>query len=565
VLGASAAAALLLFLGSAAAAPGDLDPTFGTNGVAEATQGLGTVMALQPDGKILVAGYTFPWELSVVRYAPDGRLDRSFGSGGVAVGPSGRALGLAIQPDGKIVATGYTANRSMSVVRFTGAGSLDASFGSGGVATGPEGDAFAVAVQGDGKIVVVGTSGDPFSSLAAITVLRLQPDGVPDAGFGSNGVVKTSLGIATVGRDVALQPDGKIVAAGYSDAMTLIRYENDGSLDPGFGSGGIAKGNAPRFSSAESVVLQGDGRIVAAGGAGSDLAVARFLSDGRPDPSFGSGGAMTAHAGGLGSASDVALQADGRIVVAASGANSVALARLWPNGDLDSTFGEDGIAQVALGSWSQASAVAVEPDGRILAGGFTDTNFLLARFRVTTPTTIGANLTVVPFGRRLELHGTATDPQPGGEVQVLARGCQSRAVTRPGSTREAADGAWAAHVTPRVTTGYRTEILGERSVSITVQVSPRVTIRRLSRSRVQVRVLYGRALTGEVIALQRNRRTGWNTVASAELQRIGRTHAGVVSGVTFKAKRRGGSLQALLRQPNPYACYATAVSRSIPR
>ena len=111
MLGASAAAALLLFLGSAAAAPGDLDPTFGTNGVAEATQGLGTVMALQPDGKILVAGYTFPWELSVVRYAPDGRLDRSFGSGGVAVGPSGRALGLAIQPDGKIVAAGGNKNR----------------------------------------------------------------------------------------------------------------------------------------------------------------------------------------------------------------------------------------------------------------------------------------------------------------------------------------------------------------------------------------------------------------------------------------------------------------------
>jgi uncharacterized delta-60 repeat protein len=361
---------------------------------------------------------------------------------------------------------------------------------------------------------------------------------------------------------VALQPDGKIVVAGSSDAMTLARYETDGSLDRNFGSGGIAK--APGLS-ADSVALEPDGWIIAAGGSGSSLAVGRFLSDGRLDPSFGSGGAMTAHAGGLGGASDVAVQADGRIVVAASGANLVTLARIRADGSLDSDFGEDGISQMAFGSWSQAIAVAVEPDGRILAAGFTDTNFLLARFRVTTPTTIGANLTTVPYGREFALHGTAAEPRPGDPVQVLTRACQSRATTRPGSTREEAGGTWAARVRPRVTASYRAEIAGERSVSITVQVSPRMMIRRLSHSRVQVRVLYGRALTGEVITLQRNRRTGWNTIATAGLQRIGRTRHGVLSGITFKAKARGGQLHAVLGQPNPYSCFAGAMSRTLPR
>jgi uncharacterized delta-60 repeat protein len=562
---------MLLFLGPAAAAPGDLDPTFGTGGAAEATQGLGAVMTLQPDGKILVAGYTFPWELSVARYTPDGRLDRSFGSGGVAVGPSGRAIGLAIQPDGKIVATGYVADGTMSVVRFTGAGSLDASFGSGGVVTGPPGDGFGIAVQADRKIVVVGTSGDPFSSLAAITVLRFQPDGAPDAGFGSDGVVRTPLGMGSAGRDVALQPDGKIVAAGSSDVMTLVRYETDGRLDLTFGSGGVAKMTAAgAFSSAESVVLDPGGRLVAAGGSAFGMAVARFLSDGRPDPSFGSRGATTAHSGGLGVATDVALQDDGRIVVAASGSNLVGLARVLPDGNLDSDFGEEGISQVALGSWSSASAVAVEPDGRILAAGSssseTETHFLLARFRVTSPTTIAAAPFVVPYGTELRLAGTAADPQQGAAVQILARGCHAHANTRPSATRQLANGSWATGVTPRARTGYRAEIFGERSVAVTVQVRPRVTIRRLTRSRVRARVLFGSGLTGEVMTLQRfQRATGWSDLRTGELRRTGRTRDGFVSTATFKAGRQGGQLRALLRQPNSDACYADAFSRPISR
>jgi uncharacterized delta-60 repeat protein len=422
-------------------------------------------------------------------------------------------------------------------------------------------------VQADGKIVVAGTSEDPFTSLLAITVLRLRPDGAPDANFGSNGVVRTPLGLWSFGRDLALQPDGKIVVAGSSDAMTLVRYETNGSLDHSFGSGGIAR--APGFS-AESVVLEPDGRIVAAGGTNLGLTVARFFPDGRLDPAFGVRGVATARSGGLGGASDVALQADGGIVVAAGGQRVAALVRVRPDGKLDSDFGEEGISQVAFGSWSQASAVAVETDGRILAAGFSSgvstTNILLARFRVTSPTTIAASPLVVPYGSQIEVAGTAVEPRPRATVQILARGCNAHTTTRAGTTTEQAGGEWRARVTPRDRIGYRARILGDRSVAVTVQVRPRVTVRRLTGSRVRVRVLFGRELTGETITLQRFRpASGWSDVRSAELQRVGRARDGVLSGATVRAVRGGGPLRAFLRQPNPYACYADAFSRPISR
>src|SRR5262245_40720949 len=122
VIGASSAAMLLFAIGSAVAAPGDLDPTFGRDGIAETTPGIANVMALQPDGKIVLGGLVFPFEFALARYTPDGQLDHSFGSGGAVAGPSGSVRGLAIQSDGRIVVTGYTPAGLMSVVRYTAGG-----------------------------------------------------------------------------------------------------------------------------------------------------------------------------------------------------------------------------------------------------------------------------------------------------------------------------------------------------------------------------------------------------------------------------------------------------------
>jgi len=559
---------MLFLLGSAFAAPGDLDPSFGTDGIAEATPGIANAMALQPDGTILVAGYTLPLNFAVARYTGEGRLDRSFGTDGTATGPSGTVLGMAVQTDGKIVVTGYTPDESMSVVRFTADGNLDTSFGSGGVIRGPQGDAFDVALQADGKIVVAGGSVDPVSSLVAITVLRFEPDGTPDAGFGSNGVVRTPLGLGSNARALALQPDGKIVVAGASDALTIVRYESDGSLDQTFGSGGVARTTADGVTSAEALALGPNGKIVAAGNAGLQLAVAQFLPDGRPDSTFGYGGATRNGTGGMQEASDVAVDADGRIVAPAFGPTALTLVRFRTDGSLDPEFGDEGISSTKMGSFAHWSAVALQPNGRILAAGSSSsqsgTNFALARFRATSPTTIAAAPVVVRYGSTLDLSGTALDPAEGAGVQILARGCYQPLGSRPTATHEGPGGKWAARVTPRSRTGYRAEILGERSVSVSVQVRPRVTIRRLAHSRVRVRVQFGRDLTGETIRLQHFRSLfGWTDIRRHELQRAGRSSDGVLAGSTFKALRRDGPFRALIRQPNRDACYADGFSRPI--
>jgi uncharacterized delta-60 repeat protein len=570
------AATMLLLIGSAAAAPGDLDLSFGTRGVAEAEIGSAAVaegMALQPDGKIVLAGNSYPFGVALARFMPDGQLDGLFGSGGTVAGPDGSAFAVASQADGKLVVSAWAGDGLMSVIRYRLDGSVDSAFGSGGIASGPQGDPRAIAVQTDAKIVVAGTSVGPDVSL--FTLLRFEPDGTPDAGFGSDGIVRTRIGEGSGVWSIALQPDGKIVAAGWSthsneQVMTLARYETDGRLDSTFGSGGVAQTTAGgAFSSAASVILQPDGRIVAAGSVFPKLAVARFLPDGTPDASFGSGGATTTGTGGIAGAFALALQADGRLVVAGSGPSVFTLLRFRADGTLDAEFGEEGISRSAIGLRADARAIAVEPGGQILAAGYSSgtsyTRFALARYRVSTPTTIGLAPLVVPYGTAIRVSGRASDAQPGARVTIKARGCYAYSSTRAASTIEGPSGDWSARVTPRTQTGYRAEIDGDRSLSVSVQVRPRLTVRRLSRSRVRTRALYGYSLAGETIVLQRLRRAAgqWVDIRLDSLRPVGRTRAGVVSGVTVKLRRRSAPIRALLRQPNPYACFAESVSRTM--
>ena len=557
---------MLLLIGSAAAAPGDLDPTFGMGGMAQV--GIGSVamaedIALEPDGKIVLAGFASD-QFGLARFNSDGSVDGGFGTGGTVAGPGGTAYAVAIQADGKILAAG--SNGSMAVVRYTSSGDLDSTFGNGGIVTGPSGEARDIAVQADGRIVVAGKDSAHF------LILRFDPSGSPDSSFGTNGVVRTRIGTSSEAWAIALQGDGKIVVAGSSsgpngNAMTLVRYNPSGALDPTFGASGVA---TARASQATAVVVQSDGRIVAAGNADRRLAVVRFQHDGRLDASFGSGGLTTVGNGGLEIAWDLALQSNGQIVVAGGDTTAFTLVRLGASGELDPFFADGGISRVSLGFWSEARGVAIDPDGRIVAAGFAfgtgETHFAVARFRVTSPTTITAQEVVVRYGGELGLAGIAADPQPGAEVQILSRGCYASRTTRPRTTRQTGDGHWATYVTPSTKTSYRAEILGDRSVPVEVQVRPRVTLRRLTRSRVQVRVLFGHELGGETITLQRLRpASGWVDTRIGALREIGRTKAGVVSGATFKARRLSGPVRALLRQSNPYACYGEAASRPIRR
>jgi uncharacterized delta-60 repeat protein len=221
-----------------------------------------------------------------------------------------------------------------------------------------------------------------------------------DPSFGIGGKVTTdfSPGIGWA-YSVAIQADGKIVAAGYVvgtvSQFALVRYKSDGSLDPSFGTGGkVTTDFAPFNSQASSVAIQADGKIVAAGSAGSDFALARYTSDGSLDTSFGTGGKVTTDFGPFGSgASSVAIQADGKIVAAGSAGSDFfatgklgsdfALARYNSDGSLDTTFGTGGkVTTHSQGCsnpppyflapcYSVAYSLAILADGNILLVGRT--------------------------------------------------------------------------------------------------------------------------------------------------------------------------------------------------
>ena len=566
VAAASAVSAALLLLKPAHAAPGDLDPSFGTGGIVETAIGSAASarsMALQSDGRIVVAGWSYPEGSFVARYLPNGTLDSSFGSGGFVTGPDAWSPMVALQLDGKIL---VTASETFSVRRYLPNGSLDLGFGTGGTASGPTGYSEAVTVQPDGKILLLGRS----SQQPGITVVRFLAGGTLDPAFGSSGVVQTLIDGASA-NDIALQPDGKIVVGGslsFGDRrFALARYEQGGDLDPTFGSGGfVSEPVGGRSAGAQAIALDAFGRVVAAGNADGRVAVARYEPDGSVDRSFGTNGAATVGTGGLGSAEGLALQPDGRIVVTGTGANVFALLRFSPDGSLDPTFGDEGISRKALGVYAGVGALAIQPSGQIVGAGFvareSETHVALARYRVSSPTAIHAEPRVVRYGSRVTVAGTAAQGQAGSSVEIVARDCYAFSDHRAALTTQRTGGNWSAAVTPRSRTAYRARLAGDRSEAVTVQVRPRLSLQ--NRKGVTVRVLFGHSLSGESVVLQRGRSGAWIDVRQSELTRLGRARDGVVSGATFRAPPNG-RLRAMLRQPNPYACYATAVSRTVTR
>ncbi|MFN2166436.1 MAG: hypothetical protein ACK2U9_09255, partial [Anaerolineae bacterium] len=306
-----------------------------------------------------------------------------------------RGSAVALQADGKIVVAGSTGaapERNFTLARFNGDGTLDASFGTGGVVTtdlGEDDTAADVIVQADGKIVVAGGSG-------RLALARYLSNGSLDPTFGSSGTVTTNLPEGGHGRAVALQADGKIVVVGYttgiiSPAFVLARYGENGSLDPTFGSSGVAVTDCAGISS--DVAIQADGKIVVAGydanGGTFSFILARYQPEGGPDLAFdGDGVADTEVGTGWADYSDtaVAIQPDGKIVAAGGGYTGFSLARYESNGSLDPAFGVDGIVITDSGpfGWSWCTDLFIEPNGRIVAGGpvglLSQFDFGLARY-----------------------------------------------------------------------------------------------------------------------------------------------------------------------------------------
>src|SRR5947208_12176902 len=226
------------------AVDGDLDPTFGTDGkvltdFARSTD-IANAVAIQADGKLVVVGTTYinndytGEDFAVARYNPNGSLDLTFGVGGKVQtdfpGLAAVASSVVIQPDGKIVVAGgafplFTFLGNFEVVRYNSNGSLDTSFGNGGIVTTnfPQGSyAFDVALQPDGKIIAAGTVFVDFvigdQSDTDFALARYNPDGTPDATFGNGGQVSTDfVGMEDDVFSVLIQPDGKIVAVGSAN------------------------------------------------------------------------------------------------------------------------------------------------------------------------------------------------------------------------------------------------------------------------------------------------------------------------------------------------------------
>ncbi len=333
-----------------------------------------------------------------------GALDPGFGQGGkVIVKPPGEAGewpgGQAVQPDGAVVVVGTAAparnGYAFLLLRFLPDGRLDPSFGAGGrvwtdlvtlatplkgavtgdVALGSS-SASAVVVQPDGKIVVGGSTQS--GGTTAFAVMRYLPDGRPDPAFGSDGLALTDFDAATNDSVTALSllPDGRILAAGAAgDAVGLARYLPDGRLDPSFGpTGSGTVTTAQGLLNALALGVEPGGKLLVAGQAGTaggpfDFGAARYSRDGVLDPTFGNQGVVRTDLGSTGEwASGVASGPGGAVVVTGAWGSSFPLLRYLPGGNLDPAFGTGGVSKAGP-DVGGAHAMVQLADGRLILVG----------------------------------------------------------------------------------------------------------------------------------------------------------------------------------------------------
>jgi uncharacterized delta-60 repeat protein len=394
----------------AMATDGDLDPSFGEDGRVTTDFPVGsfaTAVAIQDDGKIVAvgaaAGPSETGEFALARYEEDGGLDPSFGEGGmvttaIAGGGGDEARSVAIQENGRIVVAGTDSWQRFAVIRYRPNGQLDDSFGGGdGIVrtnfTPGDDMAWDVALQRDGKIVAVGGAGFGHEGFQ---IARYQRDGTLDPTFGEGGKVVTRYRGANA-RAVALQPNGRILVTGTNLRwLALARYRPDGRLDRSFSGNGMVGVALGIYILPHAVALQRDGRIVVAGGFDYDhIGLARFLDDGRLDRSFGGDGIVRRKVEGEAQqAIGLIPQPDGRIVVAGwSGPHEAEptvyrfiMIRVLPDGRLDQTFGDRGRVATFFDGGAFAYGAAADHEGRVvIVGGAGEGNsdaFALARYVV---------------------------------------------------------------------------------------------------------------------------------------------------------------------------------------
>jgi len=410
------AIAIKRYVGTGATA-GTLDTTFGGTGavatkIDPAEFEYALAVALQSDGKILAAGHSVlagQGVIALVRYNPDGSLDTNFGIGGsvrTAI-PSVSAVGsaIAVQADGKILVAGSTFNAGVTgiaLARYNTDGTLDtAGFGGGqgfvsaAIGVGTANDVVALVLQGT-DIVVAGTTSD-----GNFVMKRYDSAGTLDTTFGNAGTATTDVGLTATTPAIALQTTGMIILAGGalpagspSMNVVLVRYSANGAADATFGGGAnggivltsIVSGDS--FSNAV-VVQTADNKIVVAGHAKvnfatntSDIALIRYTANGTLDGTFGNSGVVVTDLGAFDNVFSLALQtvlADVKMVVSGNGivggVTHMAVARYNPDGALDASSFNAPLGAVATPATgpsilSSGNAVAIQTDGSIVVAGY---------------------------------------------------------------------------------------------------------------------------------------------------------------------------------------------------
>jgi uncharacterized delta-60 repeat protein len=366
-------------------------------------------LAAQPDGKIVALGQAGS-NLALARYLRNGSLDPAFNGTGMvtasaSAAPNGTGEAVAVAPDGSLYVAGFAGpakGQQFALWKFLPTGALDTRFGNGGVvltSISVSATAQTLLVTPSGQIVVAGSeqiiAGDAASDFA---VARYSADGTLDAGFGNGGLVTTHFGDFSAGINVlALDAAGNILAAGHTSVSSgffnfaLARYQPNGTLDASFGTNGTVTTPFGQFDDLSALALQADGKIVAAGsfstGSKVELALARYLSNGNLDVTIGSAGQVKLDLGGSNQAAHgVRAQTDGKLLVggiyAPSGPSEFFLARLNADGSLDPTFGTSGVTLTTFDPTVNTGVQSLIQlsDGTLVAGGTSNGQFALARY-----------------------------------------------------------------------------------------------------------------------------------------------------------------------------------------
>ena len=398
-----------------------LDPSFGTAGQAGpffysnfSSTNMEKSMVLQPDGKILIAGYNYNgsnYDFAVMRLNADGSIDNSFDGDGLksinVASNNDYAYAVAVQPDGKILLTGYsyyyttytccsggwgggcstcyTYFYSIAVVRLNSDGTLDNAFDGDGIrildfnSSGQY--AYSIAVQPDGKIIIAGYANGAL-------VARLNSNGSLDLSFNGSGYNINSFAYGFY--SVKVQPDGKIVAAGYGNqngynGFSVARYNSNGVFDNSFDGDGrkIVNLETSGEAIAFSIAMQPDSKLIIGGRSYNynntstyyDYGLVRLNVDGSMDNSFdGDGKSIIDFNNDYDEARAIALQNDGKIIVsglAYNGSNyDMGLIRLNLDGTFDISFDGDGKFIYGTNNYEYANSLLFQTDGKLIVGSF---------------------------------------------------------------------------------------------------------------------------------------------------------------------------------------------------